>query len=240
MSWNLFSVVRKHCLLAGATVLWVLALLGFQWVLPGLSVARQEPPSLETVTATWLLRHSVPATAKAAKNPLGPHPDPAAVTAGHDLFAAKCASCHAYDAGGKTEMGAGEYPRSPALHVLLPSLSDGEVFYHIRNGIRNTAMPAWNMPDDQIWRLVAYLHSLPLVASRISGSIAPQQEAAVRDAHYVGSATCQTYHLKIYARWAKTRMANVAAFGLGADGPPIRNLLLDSRRRSNEGPDRDY
>ncbi len=132
MSWNAFSVVRKHRLLACATLLLGLALLGFQLVLPGLWVARQEPSSFETVTATWLLHHSVPASAKAAKNPLGVHPDPAAVAAGHDLFVQKCASCHAYDGGGKTEMGAGEYPRPPALHALLPSLSDGEVFYHIR------------------------------------------------------------------------------------------------------------
>ena len=30
-------------------------------VLPGFSIARQEPPALETDVATWLLRHSVPA-----------------------------------------------------------------------------------------------------------------------------------------------------------------------------------
>lgn len=48
-----------------------------------------------------------------------------------------------------------------------------------------------------------------LGAPQASGAIAPQQEAAVRDAHYVGSATCQTCHQEIYARWAKTRMANV-------------------------------
>jgi predicted CXXCH cytochrome family protein len=209
MSWNPLPVVRKHWFLASTILLLLLALLRFQWVLPGLSVARQEPPRLEVVTASWLLRHSVPASAKAAKNPLGNRPDPAAIAAGHDLFVQKCSTCHAYDGGGKSEMGAGEYPRPPALHALLPSLSDGEIFYHIRNGIRNTAMPAWNMPDDQIWRLVAYLRALPLVAPQWSGPIAPRQEAAVREAHYVGSATCRSCHQEIYARWAKTRMANV-------------------------------
>jgi hypothetical protein len=29
------------------------------------------------------------------------------------------------------------------------------VFYFIRNGIRNTAMPGWQMPDQDTWRLAA-------------------------------------------------------------------------------------
>jgi hypothetical protein len=39
--------------------------------------------------------------------------------------------------------------------------------------------------------------------------IATQQEAAVNSAHYVGSKACQSCHQDIYARWVKTRMANV-------------------------------
>jgi predicted CXXCH cytochrome family protein len=95
------------------------------------------------------------------------------------------------------------------LHEVVPSMSDGEIFYHIRNGIRNTAMPAWNMPDAQVWQLVSYIRTLAIVAPTEPQPIAGEQEAAVREAHYVGSATCQTCHQDIYARWAKTRMANV-------------------------------
>jgi hypothetical protein len=49
--------------------------------LPGLSVARQQPSNLETEVATYLLRHSVPASAKAMVNPLGTHPEAAAIAA---------------------------------------------------------------------------------------------------------------------------------------------------------------
>ena len=188
-----------------------LGALGYVLVLPGLSVARQEASPVEMVAATWLLHQSVPATAKAAKNPLGLHPDPAAVIAGKDLFAQKCESCHAYDGRGKTELGAGEFPHPPMLHVIMPTLSDGEVFYHIRNGIRNTAMPAWNMPDAQIWQLVAFLRNMAPVASMTPEPISDRQEAAVRDAHYVGSKTCASCHQEIYNSWAKTRMANVVS-----------------------------
>ncbi|HZC17219.1 MAG TPA: c-type cytochrome, partial [Caulobacteraceae bacterium] len=187
-------------------VLALFAAVGFVYekVLPGLSVARQEPPALETGVATWLLHHSVPARAKAAKNPVPM--DVAEIEAGHRLFQAKCETCHAYDGGGKTEIGAGSYPRPPVLHALLPSLSDGEIFYHIRNGIRNTAMPAWNMPDGQVWQLVAYLRHLPTVASLSPEPVLQQVSAG---AHYVGSQACQSCHQDIYARWSKTKMANV-------------------------------
>ena len=53
--------------------------LAYVFVLPGLSVARNEPSKLEVDVATYLLRHSVPASAKAMVSPLGAHPDPAAV-----------------------------------------------------------------------------------------------------------------------------------------------------------------
>jgi hypothetical protein len=54
-------------------------------------------------------------------------------------------------------------------------MSDGEVFYHIRNGIRNTGMTAWPMPDQQIWRLVAFIRRLPRVAP-----LAPNRQRALR------------------------------------------------------------
>src|SRR5215469_594917 len=170
--------------------------------LPGLSVARREPPKTEVAVATWLLRHSVPASAKAEVNPVAA--SPADIEAGHRLFQQTCETCHAYDGGGKTEIGSGAYPRPPVLRTLLPSMSDGEVFYHVRNGIRNTAMPAWGMPDRQLWQLVAYMRHLPLVAS-----LTPVSQATPAGAHYVGSKACASCHQDQYDRWSKTAMANI-------------------------------
>src|SRR5579859_1396850 len=184
-----------------------MALAAIFWsAVPGLSSARSEPPALEVSVATWLLQASVPAEDAARINPL--HGDPADLTAGRDLFRQKCEICHAYDGGGKTEIGRGEYPRPPALRTMnIAAMSDGEVFYHIRNGIRNTGMPAWSMPDGQVWQLVAYLRDLPKVAvlapDSAAGGVPPQS------AHYVGSAACQSCHSAIFERWRKTRMANV-------------------------------
>ena len=133
--------------------------------LPGLSVANHEAPGVEVDMATWLLRHSVPAKARDARMPFVVNA--AEVEAGHQLFQDKCETCHAYDGGGKTEIGAGAYPHPPVLRELLPAMTDGEVFYHVRNGIRNTAMPSWGLPDRQVWQLVAYMRHLPMTASLI-------------------------------------------------------------------------
>ncbi len=186
--------------LAAATV--------FRSVIAGLSSARREPLAIEVSVATWLLRESVPAEARAQGNPLGR--DPADLTAGQDLFRQKCETCHAYDGSGKTAIGAGEFPRPIALRSInITSLSDGEIFYHIRNGIRNTGMPAWSMPDAQLWQLVAYLRHLPTVASLSPEPKAGSELNAAETAHYVGSAACQSCHAAVYDHWKKTRMANV-------------------------------
>ncbi|MEJ0096290.1 MAG: c-type cytochrome [Methylocella sp.] len=193
---------RRSILLAIALSLIVIAAVTYQSVVPGLSKARGADSALEAEVATFLLHASVPAEAKARTNPLSA--DAAIIAAGQELFRQKCEICHAYDGGGKTEVGAGEYPRAPALGSMnVMEMSDGEIFYHIRNGIRNTGMPAWSEPDEQLWQLVAYLRHLPIVAplERVVGQTA--------DAHYVGSATCGTCHTEIFQRWKQTLMANV-------------------------------
>ena len=119
-------------------------------VVPGLSRARSEPPAMEVAIATWLLHQSVPGAAKVAANPSGA--DPADVSAGRDLYRQKCEVCHAYDGSGQTALAPRQYPRPPALRsAALAEKSDGEIFYHIRNGIRNAGMPAWNLPDRETW-----------------------------------------------------------------------------------------
>src|SRR6516225_2743324 len=155
-------------------------------VVPGLSQARTEAPPVEIAIATWLLHQSVPTAAKMAVNPLGA--DPADVSAGRDLFRQKCEVCHAYDGSGQTALAPGQYPRPPALRsAALAATSDGEIFYHIRNGIRNTAMSAWSLPDRETWQLVSYIRELPKVAqlTPVAANVTPDSSQTQR--HYVGS-----------------------------------------------------
>src|SRR5258708_38789305 len=173
------------------------------------SSAREDAPVLEANVAQWLLHYTVPAGFRAMKNPLDGRAEGADVDAGHEVYTKKCEICHAYDGGGKTEIGGGQYPRPPDLRGAdVQRMSDGELFYHLKNGIRHTGMPAWALPDRKLWQVTAYLRNLPRVAA-LSPQAAAAQLPIARTAHYVGSAACKDCHAKIYDRWKKTRMANV-------------------------------
>jgi mono/diheme cytochrome c family protein len=154
------------------------------------------------------LHQSVPAAAKIAANPLGA--DPADVSAGRDLYRQKCEVCHAYDGSGETVLAPGQYPRPPALRSAADAAtSDGEIFYHIRKGIRNTAMPAWNLPDRETGQLVSYIRDLPKVAQLTPVAANVMTGSSQTQSHYVGSPSCKNCHQSVYAAWSKTRMANV-------------------------------
>ncbi len=195
---------RTPLIAAGAVVVALLIAAGalYRFALPGFSSARPAPPKLEIAVATWLLRASVPAEAAARTNPVT---DTEANRAeGAALFQQNCAVCHGYDGGGATRIGTGQYPRVPPLRAAVAPLSDGMVFYHIRNGIRNTGMPAWDLPDRAIWQLVLFTRHLPTTAP-----MQPAASGSVAGAHYVGSAACASCHRDIFDRWQKSRMANV-------------------------------
>jgi mono/diheme cytochrome c family protein len=112
----------------------------YRFALPGLSSARPAPPAIETGVATWLLLHSVPAEAAARVNPL--KPDEANIAEGASSFQQRCAVCHGFDGTGRTTIGEHVYPRAPSLRQALPSLTDGQIFTYLHDGIHNTAMPA--------------------------------------------------------------------------------------------------
>ncbi|MGD9713838.1 MAG: cytochrome c [Thermomicrobiales bacterium] len=66
-------------------------------------------------------------------------------------FADHCAICHANAGSGNTLIGRNLYPKAPDLRKSdMQSLTDGEIFYIIHNGIRFTGMPAWGGEDDPV------------------------------------------------------------------------------------------
>jgi predicted CXXCH cytochrome family protein len=187
---------------AAAIVSAIGCLLFFRLLLPGLSSARPTPPAIETSIATWLLLNSVPAEEALRANPLAANE--ADLASGAALFQEKCAVCHGFDGGGRTTIGTNVYPRAPALREALSILTDGQVFTFVHDGIRNTAMPAWDLPEREIWQIVLFLRHLPTTAEPVS-----QKTASAPSTHYVGSAACQSCHAEVFARWKQTRMANV-------------------------------
>src|ERR1700678_2343829 len=194
---------------AGAAVLLALVIGLYALIMWEGSSARKDAPALEANVAQWLLHYTVPADVRAMNNPLDVGSGSAEVEAGHAVYTEKCEICHAYDGGGKTEIGSGQYPRPPDLRsAVVQRMSDGELFYHVQNGIRHTGMPAWTLPDRKLWQLTGYLRHLPRTAP-LSSQIAAEQLPPPGGTHYVGSAACKDCHTEIYDRWQKTRMANV-------------------------------
>jgi mono/diheme cytochrome c family protein len=129
----------------------------------GLS-ARAEPGPLETAVARTMRSLAVPRADRARPSPLPV--TPATIEAGMSHFADHCATCHANDGSGETEIGLGLYPRPPDMRRdETQSLTDGELFYIIENGVRLTGMPAFGTgnPEDaeQTWHLVHFIRELP-------------------------------------------------------------------------------
>ncbi len=131
----------------------------------GLS-AREEPSAVEAIAARKFRRLATPRAERDRRNPVAPSPQ--VLAAGRAHFADHCASCHANDGSGNTEIGRGLYPKAPDMRLAATqSLTDGELFSIIRNGIRLTGMPAWGSgtPGDDLgtWHLVHFIRHLPRV-----------------------------------------------------------------------------
>jgi len=124
---------------------------------------RDEPTPAEALVARALRRLAMPRRASGLRNPLPA--SESTVAAGRAHFADHCASCHGNDGKGQTGMGRNLYPRAPDMTLAATqSLSDGEIYWVIENGIRLTGMPAWGKggdQDEETWALVSFIRHLP-------------------------------------------------------------------------------
>ena len=146
-------------------VLMAAAAVGAAWlVLQGVS-ARGEPSALETFVARNLRHLAIPSGARDTQNPIPASPEVVAEGRGH--FADHCAICHANDGSGDTDIGRGLYPKAPDMRKEgTQTLSDGELFYIIRNGVRFTGMPGWGGEDEDNWKLVLFIRHLPQLTQK--------------------------------------------------------------------------
>jgi len=129
----------------------------------GFSV-REKPGQFETWFARRMRSWSMPAEARATRNPIADSPEVLAAARAH--WADHCASCHANDGSAETAMGKNTYPPAPDMRLAATqALTDGELFYIIQNGVRFTAMPGWGNgsahDDEDSWKLVCLIRRLP-------------------------------------------------------------------------------
>ena len=162
-AWRVMKSAAKTAVLlvglaavAGAIALWWIGSKGIS--------AKAEPGRLETLMARTMRGLAIPRRDRNVKNPVPVTSD--VIASGMSHYADHCAACHANDGSGETEIGLGLYPKPPDMRLpATQSLTDGELFYIIENGIRLTGMPAWgsgNPADAEgTWHLVHFIRKLP-------------------------------------------------------------------------------
>jgi mono/diheme cytochrome c family protein len=142
-----------------ATLSW----LGYRLFTTGFS-AKTEPHAIEVFMARQIRHLAIPIEQRNRPNPVPLSPD--LLQEGLAHFADHCAVCHGNDGSGRTPIGKNVYPKAPDLRIAdTQSMSDGELFWVIHNGIRFTAMPAWGEgdldKDLDSWKLVHFIRHLP-------------------------------------------------------------------------------
>ena len=153
----------------------------------GLST-RTTPAAAEEAIARTMRRLATPRAARDRSNPV--EATPSVLEGALEHWADHCAACHANDGTGNTDVGRSFYPPAPDMRASrTQSLTDGELFSIIENGIRLTGMPAWGTGtpegERESWALVHFIRRLPsLDASDIERmeALNPQSPAKFREA----------------------------------------------------------
>lgn len=139
------------------------------WMLQHGFSAKDQPAAAEVWIARRLRHFAIPAGQRSAMNPVPLSPEILREARGH--FADHCAICHANNGNGQTPIGRNVYPKAPDLRAPdTQTMSDGELFYVIHNGIRFTAMPAWGKgrPEEDLdsWKLIHFIRHLPQITEQ--------------------------------------------------------------------------
>src|SRR5258708_22085738 len=108
---------------------------------------------MRTLCTLLLIASALPAQvpdpdSRSERNPFAGQPD--SILAGRKLFATSCSGCHGANAEGG---------RGPSLIEgrMIRRSSDTALFTSIRKGIPGTDIPPTNLPDDEIWRVPAFV-----------------------------------------------------------------------------------
>ena len=87
-------------------------------------------------------------------------PEPLPDSAGQLIYEEMgCSICHGHQGGGDGFMAEGltPKPRNFTDFKVMSRLADMTMFQSIRHGMPGTAMPAWNLSDEQIWDVISYV-----------------------------------------------------------------------------------
>lgn len=87
-------------------------------------------------------------------------PEPLPESAGQLIYEEMgCTMCHGHQGGGDGFMSAGltPKPRNFTDFKVMSRLSDMKMYHSIKDGIPDSAMPAWDLSDEQIFDVISYI-----------------------------------------------------------------------------------
>jgi mono/diheme cytochrome c family protein len=143
----------------------VLIVVGFAFIYSGVYDVSAIKP--ESKLATWFFStvsdNSIAHYAKSIQAPL--LSDTTFIQAGFKRYDRMCSGCHGFP--GTEPGGKGFNPQPPSLVEGVADLSDAEIFWITKNGIKMTGMPAFgkNFPDSTVWEIVSFVHLLPKMSA---------------------------------------------------------------------------
>jgi mono/diheme cytochrome c family protein len=127
------------------------------WLWPWHVEATRAPGSVELTLMRALLDRAVEREAPRVGNPYPPTPEN--LRAGMQLFRRGCAGCHG-DGAQPSAWGSTSFsPRVPQFATQPPHRPEWQLYWIVKNGIRNTGMAAWQplMTEEQIWKVAAFV-----------------------------------------------------------------------------------
>ncbi len=141
--------------------------------------AAAKPGRIETTLADWALDKSMKSRVSKQSNPFVNQP--AAISSGLNHYRENCLFCHGAPGVKRSEAGNGLNPPAPKLQAEdVQQLSDGELFWIIKNGIRFSGMPAFGPThdNDEIWQIVSFTRHLPHLSAEEEQKLSPATEEA--------------------------------------------------------------
>ena len=166
--------IRTRLFIAGAATAYGIAFVLLLFVVR-LGVLSLQADATPIVLETSLLRSALHASV-ARHAPGGGNPRPSPETdriMGATLYRQLCSRCHGLTERSGNTYGDSFYPPAPNLPLSGTTFSEGEIFWIVKHGIRNTAMPAWGglLTDEEIWRVAGVVRNFN--STRESGSAMP-------------------------------------------------------------------
>ena len=108
-------------------------------------------------------------------------PEPLLESAGQLIYEEMgCPICHGHQGAGDGFMANGltPKPRDFTNFKIMSRLPDMQMYESIKNGIPDSAMPSWNLSEEQVWDVISYIKTF-LADSQMTISICYNEERKV-------------------------------------------------------------